>query len=101
MTTTTTMNTNRSPIDEALEIRRLIQQGVSKMEIRKMFARPGGRKGFKSMPVSNSFINMRLSFLDLPKAIQEKIHDGRLGVAAAYELTKVTTGKAHDGAGAS
>jgi membrane protein involved in colicin uptake len=36
---------------------------------------------------------MTLSFLDLPKSVQEKIHDGRVGVAAAYELTKVPADK--------
>jgi hypothetical protein len=63
------------------------------MEVREIFSRPGGRKGNKVQPASNSFINMTLSFLDLPKSIQEKIHDGRVGVAAAYELTKVPADK--------
>ena len=80
---------NQSPMDQAVAIKRLFDAGVPKMEVRKMFSRPGGRKGLRVQPASNSFINMTVSFLDLPKPIQEKIHDGRVGVGAAYELTKV------------
>ena len=84
---------NQSPMDQAIAIKKLKDAGIAVMEIRKIFSRPGGRKGLKVAPASNSFINMTLSFLDLPKAIQEKIHDGRVGVAAAYELTKVPVEK--------
>lgn len=84
---------NQSPMDKATAIKKLEDAGVPRVEIRKIFSTPGGRKGLVLQPASNSFINMTLSFLDLPKAIQEKIHDGRVGVAAAYELTKVTPEK--------
>lgn len=84
---------NQSPMDKAIAIQKLIQAGIPKMEIRKIFSTPGGRKGLTLQPASNSFINMTLSFLDLPKAIQDKIHDGRVGVAAAYQLTKVNPEK--------
>jgi ParB/RepB/Spo0J family partition protein len=84
---------NQSPMDQAVAIKSLLDSGLTKMEVREIFARPGGRKGNKVQPASNSFINMTMSFLDLPKAIQEKIHDGRVGVAAAYELTKVPAEK--------
>jgi ParB/RepB/Spo0J family partition protein len=84
---------NQSPMDQAVAIRSLLDSGLTKMEVREIFARPGGRKGNKVQPASNSFINMTLSFLELPKGIQEKIHDGRVGVAAAYELTKVPAEK--------
>lgn len=77
---------NLSPMDEAVTIRRLLSQNVTRQDVRGMFARRTGRKN-KIEPVSNSFLNMRTSFLDLPKDIQERIHDGRLGVKAAYELT--------------
>ena len=84
---------NQSPMDKAVAIKRLVDAGVPRIEIRKIFSTPGGRKGLVVQIASNSFINMTLSFLDLPKAIQEKIHDGRVGVAAAYELTKVNPEK--------
>jgi len=84
---------NQSPMDQAIAIQSLLSSGLTKMEVREIFARPGGRKGNKIQPASNSFINMTLSFLELPKTIQEKIHDGRVGVAAAYELTKVPADK--------
>jgi len=80
---------NQSPMDQAVAIKRLLDSGLTKMEVRTIFSRPGGRKGNKVQPASNSFINMTLSFLDLPKAMQTKIHEGLIGVAAAYELTKV------------
>lgn len=84
---------NQSPMDQAIAIKSLLANGLNKMEVREIFSRPGGRKGNKTQPASNSFINMTLSFLELPKPIQEKIHDGRVGVAAAYELTKVPAEK--------
>lgn len=87
---------NQSPMDKAVAIKKLVDAGVNRMEIRKMFSTPGGRKGLTLQPASNSFVNMTLSFLDLPKAIQEKIHDGRVGVSAAYELTKVPVEKRSD-----
>lgn len=87
---------NQSPMDKAIAIKKLEDAGVPRLEIRKIFSTPGGRKGLSLQPASNAFINMTLSFLDLPKAIQEKIHDGRVGVAAAYELTKVSPDKRAD-----
>jgi len=79
---------NLSPMDEAVAIKRLFDAGVSRADVRKLFSRPGGRKGLAMQPASNAHINMVLSFLDLPESVQAKIHDGRVGVAAAYELTK-------------
>ena len=79
---------NLSPMDVAVAIKRLLDAGVSKMDVRNIFRRAGGRKGLKLQPASNSFINMMLSFLEFPKATQEKIHDGRVPVSAAYELSK-------------
>lgn len=84
---------NMSPIDEAIAIRKLLEAGASKQDVRNIFARVGGRKGLVIQEASNSHINMVLSFLDLPKLIQEKIHDGRVGTAAAYKLTKVPAEK--------
>lgn len=81
---------NQSPMDIAVAIKKLMAVGLSRTEIRALFARPGGKKAVALVPASNAFINMMLSFLDLPKAIQTKIHDGRIGVAAAYQLTKLS-----------
>lgn len=84
---------NQSPMDKAIAIGRLMHEGLTKMDIRKIFSLPGGRKGFTMQPASNSHINMHLSFLELPKAIQNLIHDGKVGVVAAYELTKIDPSK--------
>lgn len=80
---------NQSPMDQAVAIKKLLDAGIPKIEVRQIFARPGRGKGNKAAPASNSFINMTLSFLDLPKKAQTKIHAGLIGVAAAYQLTKV------------
>lgn len=79
-----------SPMDKATAINKLMAAGVPVLDIRKMFATLGGKKGNTFEMASNAHINMMLSFLEFPKAIQDKIHDGRLGVKAAYELTKVS-----------
>ena len=82
---------NQSPMDIAIAIKRLMDAGIARIDVRQMFCRPGSRKGAKGKPepASNAFVNMMLSFLDLPKTVQEKIHLGTVGVAAAYQLTKV------------
>lgn len=82
-----------SPMDSAVAIRKLLAAGVPRIEIRKIFSRPSGKKGLALYPASNAWVNIMASLLDLPKAIQEKIHDGRIGVGAAYELTKVPAEK--------
>ncbi len=84
---------NQSPMDKAVAIKRLLDEGVSKMEIRTIFTTPGGRKGLKLQPASNSFINMTLSFLGFSKDTQSKIHLGLVGVGAAYQLTRVSKDK--------
>lgn len=80
---------NQSPMDKAVAIRKLQTMGIPNPEIRRIFSSAGGRKGTTVQPLSNAMMNIHLRFLELPKAIQEKIHDGRVGVAAAYELGKV------------
>lgn len=80
---------NLSPMDEAIAVKQMLDAEIPRADIRKAFARPGGKKGITLQPASNSHINMVVSFLSLPKAVQQKIHDGRLGTKAAYELTKV------------
>jgi len=84
---------NQSPMDKATAISKLLDAGVSRMDVRSIFSIPGGRKGLKMQPASNSFLNMTLSFLEFSKPIQEKIHLGLIGVAAAYQLTRVPQDK--------
>jgi ParB/RepB/Spo0J family partition protein len=83
---------NLSPMDTAMAIKKLMDAGVPTMDIRKIFSRPGGAKGNKVQPASNSFINMMLSFLEFPKPIQNKIHlgkgEGGIDVSTAYELSR-------------
>ena len=82
---------NQSPMDQAIAIKKLLDAGVPKIEVRELFQHRG-HKG-KMQPASNSFINISLSFLDLPKDIQREIHSGTVGVADAYRLTKLTPDK--------
>ena len=84
---------NQSPMDQAIAISRLIEAGISRGEIRRIFARPGGQKGTTIQPASNAWVNITLRFLELSKSIQDKIHDGRVSMAAAYELGKVPPDK--------
>lgn len=84
---------NQSPMDKAVAINKLVEAGVPKPEIRNIFRTVGGRKGNQVQPASNSYINILLSFLEFPKAIQAKLHEGTLGVAAGYELAKLPKDK--------
>lgn len=79
---------NLSPMDTAVAIKRLLDAGVTRLQVREMFKRPTGKKG-AAEPASNAWLNMTLSFLELPKGLRDKIHSGTVGVAAAYELTRV------------
>lgn len=76
---------NLSPMDMALAFSQLLETGMSKVEVRQLFLRNG--KGKVVVPISNATLNIYLSFLEFPKAIQTKIHEGSLGVADAYKLT--------------
>jgi hypothetical protein len=78
-----------SPMDTAVAIKAAFDAGFTRLQIREMFKRPGGVKGTTLQPASNAWVNMLTSFLDLPKALRDKIHNGVIGVAAAYELTKL------------
>lgn len=82
---------NLSPMDQAVAIQRLLGVGVNKADIRKLFARPTGRKGLTNQPASASWLNMTLGLLELPRPIQDRIHDGRIGFAAAYELMRTVS----------
>lgn len=78
---------NLSPMDEALAIKQLLDAGMPRVEVCRVFSRSGGKKGSKISPLSNSSLNIRLKFLEFPKAIQNKIHSGELGYTSAYELS--------------
>lgn len=82
-----------SPMDMAVAIDRLIKERMAKVEISKLFSRPGGRKGLAMQPLSNAMLNIYLSFLEFPKKVQGYVHDGILQVADAYKLAqRVKTG---------
>lgn len=87
------VRTAMSPMDTAIAIRRLLDEGMPRLEVRTLFSRPSGKKGSTLVPASNSWVNIHLSFLDFTKAIQTRIHTGAVGVAAAYELTRVSPDK--------
>lgn len=82
-----------SPMDRAKSMKALLDKGVSRKDVRIIFAVPGGRKGNNFQPMSNAMLNIHLRFLELPKTFQEKIHSGQLTWAAAYELGRVTPDK--------
>jgi ParB family chromosome partitioning protein len=80
-----------SPIDTALSIQRLMEAGVSRVDIRNLFARSGSGKASSAgvSPMSNAWLNIHLGMLELPAAIIAKIHNGEVSAAAAYELSRV------------
>lgn len=84
---------NQSPMDIAIAIKALMDAGVERKEIRRLFARPTGRKGAVAAPASNAWVNIMLGLLELPKAMQARVHDGNIGVEAAYHLGRVPADK--------
>lgn len=82
---------NLTPMDYAVAIKKLMDTGVPRIQIREMFPRATSAKveGGDPKPASNSWVNIMLSFLELPTEFQARIHDGRLPVKAAYFLTRV------------
>lgn len=82
------VRTEQNPMDRAVAIKKFIDAGLSRQEIKELFSPPGGRKGKKVQPASNSFLNVHLSFLGFPKDIQDMIVDGTLNYSGAYELTR-------------
>ncbi len=78
-----------SPIDTALSIQKLLDAGVSKTEIRSIFARAGSSKGATVSPMSNAWVNNHLNMLQLPAEIIARIHNGEVSAEAAVELAKV------------
>ena len=83
---------NLSPMDTAVAIQKMLDLGVSRADVRKTFTRPTAKKGIRQ-PASNAWVNIMLNLLDLPKTVQADIHEGIIGVEAAYVLGKVPTDK--------
>ena len=81
-----------SPIDVGVAAKKLLEAGVARIEIRSIFKRATG-KGGKAAPASNAYINMMMSFLEFPRDIRDKVHNGIIGVQAAYQLTKTPRDK--------
>ncbi len=78
-----------SPIDKAVAMKEAFEtHKMSRMEVRNLFPTYRSKKGNKVEPASNSHVNMTLSFLTLSKKIQTLIHEGDIGPADAYWLTK-------------
>jgi hypothetical protein len=77
-----------SPMDEGNMMKQMMDLGYSRMDIRNAFKVNKGKKGAAMTACSNSYLNITMSFLDFPKPIQERIHDGRLGRSAAMEFQK-------------
>jgi hypothetical protein len=73
-------------MDKAFAMKRMRDAGIPMIDIRTAFATVGGRKGQKIQEASNAHVNMIMSFLDFPKAIQNKIHDGIIPIWAAHQL---------------
>lgn len=84
---------NLSPMDEAQAIKRCFDAGMTRQQIRELFKRPSPDGKKSSAPASNAWVNMTMSFLSFTKDIREKIHTGRIGVKAAYQLTRVPKDK--------
>lgn len=84
---------NMSPMDEAIAIKRMLDAGMSRADIRKAMARNVGKKQTMLRPASNAWVNVVLGFLELPKPIQALIHSGALGFDAAYTLGKAPADK--------
>lgn len=84
---------NLSPMDKSIAMQRMLAVGLSKMDVRKAFAVAGGRKGQKFQPASNSHVNQVISLLELPKPVQNRIHDGLIPASEAYALAKIPADK--------
>lgn len=82
-----------SPMDKAVSIKRLLDTGLSKADVRRIFSSAGGRKASQVQPMSSAMLNILLNLLELPKGIQEDIHAGAIGVEGAYVLGKVPADK--------
>lgn len=77
-----------SLMDTAIAVKRALDLGMSKSEVRALWSRPKGKKG-EITPASNAWVNMMLGLLELPKGVQDRIHNGVLGLKAAYVLGKL------------
>lgn len=87
------IRSEQSPMDKATAMKRLMDLGVERKEVRRIFGTVRGKKATSPTPISNASLNIYLNMLDLPKTIQEKIHSGAVGIEASYELGKVSPDK--------
>lgn len=84
---------NQSPMDMAISIKKLQDLGMSRAEIRVLYAPSSSKKSGKSTMMSNSMYHKLLRLLEFPEGIQDKIHDGRIGIAGAFALIDVPAAK--------
>jgi len=82
-----------SLMDIATNARKMLDAGMSRQEVREVFKRPAGTKGGGLKAASNAWLNMVLGLLELPKAIQTRVHNNDLGLASAYRLMKAPADK--------
>lgn len=75
-----------SLVDKAIAMKALLDSGMSKVEVRNVFASAGGRKGNAVQPMSNIYLNSHLAILTLSKSLQDKIDDGVLGMGAIMKV---------------
>lgn len=79
--------TEMSPIDIAVTAARMLEAGMSRLDVRQQF--PLLKKGGVYEAASNAWLNIHLAMLNLPDSVQDEIHEGRVSKYAAYELSKV------------
>lgn len=75
-----------SLVDKALAMKALLDSGLSKVEVRNIFASGGRLKGTNIQPMSNIYLNSHLAILTLSKSLQDKIDDGVLGMGAIMKV---------------
>lgn len=75
-----------SLVDKALSMQALLDQGMSKVEVRNIFGSAGGRKGNAWQPMSNVYLNDHLFILTLSRTLQDKIDEGVLPISSVKAL---------------
>jgi chemotaxis protein histidine kinase CheA len=79
---------NMSLMDIAVAVDKLRKAEVPMVQIRKLFPRSTGKGKLTIEPASNAWVKIVHSFLDFPADIKLRIHEGKIGILAAYELRK-------------
>lgn len=78
-----------SLVDKALAMKALLDKGLSKVEVRHIFASAGGRKGNAVQDMSNVYLNDHLAILTFSKSLQDKIDDGIIPISSVKKLLKL------------